>query len=149
MSSRTLPEGERSEERAEDLGATSGRSLAVVEQLRRALETNKKLHRRCQLAERATKDNVEQCIRSDVSFGRMLANWAATSYREALLQVRAESQQLVGMEDPFGSGGPPMLVGANAYFALVEALDELSQAEARAELQPRHRNSGGDQKVQT
>jgi hypothetical protein len=55
--------------------------------------------------------------------------------REVMLSVRVESQQAAG-RDPFGSQGPPIVVGANAYFALVEALDNISQDEARAALTP-------------
>jgi hypothetical protein len=41
---------------------------------------------------------------------------------EAAQWAREESQQLVGMDDPFGSQGPPILIGANAWFALAEAV---------------------------
>jgi hypothetical protein len=41
---------------------------------------------------------------------------------EAAEWVVEESQQLVGMDDPFGSQGPPILVGANAWFALQDAV---------------------------
>lgn len=54
--------------------------------------------------------------------------------REAALQVRINSQQ-GAYPDPYGSQGPAIVVGADAYFGLVAALGEISQAEARAALE--------------
>ncbi len=54
---------------------------------------------------------------------------------DAMLWVRADSQQ-EGRADPFGSQGPAITVGGNAYEALVAALGHISQEEARAALAP-------------
>ena len=41
-------------------------------------DTVRRLNRRCQKAEAAAGQNVDDCRRAGVSFGRILANWAAT-----------------------------------------------------------------------
>ena len=39
--------------------------------------TVRRLNRRCQQAEKAAQENLEDCKRAGVSMGRSLANWAA------------------------------------------------------------------------
>ncbi len=65
-----------------------------------------------------------------------------TDLRRAGLSVRAESHQLTGSDDPFGSQGPPILVGANAYFCLVAALGNPTQQEARRAIRGRTVDTG-------
>ena len=56
----------------------------AIKQLATAKETNRKLHRRCQLAESAVKENIEACKRAGQSLGRRLS---AAGY----LMVEAEN----------------------------------------------------------
>ena len=58
-------------------------ALAESEKLRVEAEaTISRLNRRCQSAESAAVQNVEECRRSGVSLGRALANWAAETAEE-------------------------------------------------------------------
>ncbi|KDE14230.1 hypothetical protein [Rhodococcus aetherivorans] len=54
-----------------------------------ARATNTRLNRRCQLAEKAARENIDACKRAGMSFGRSLANYAALLYREDLERAQA------------------------------------------------------------
>ncbi len=77
----------------------------------------------------ALKQRYDDCL----TVTRALAAVAAREQRlrEAALWVRGDSQQ-DGRDDPFGSQGPAITVGGNAYEALVAALDHITQDAARA-----------------
>lgn len=59
---------------------------------------------------------------------------STAALRLAALRVRDESKQTDVVPDPFGSQGPAILVGVDAYFELVTALGDISQEAARREL---------------
>jgi len=57
----------------------------LVEYVRRLQQTNRRLNRRCQHAESAARQTLEQQRRAGPSFGRALANWG---YAQAMERVR-------------------------------------------------------------
>lgn len=82
----------------EELGpvVTAEEYHTVCRQLRTAIAeneqfraTNQHLHRRCQLAEKAARENVERCQRAGVSLGRSLANWALQDLRRRISEQLA------------------------------------------------------------
>ena len=61
---------------------------SVRARLAKALEKNTELNRRAQKAESAARETVEENRRKGQSFGRGLANWAATDYERRLKEVQ-------------------------------------------------------------
>lgn len=56
--------------------------------------TVERLNRRCQAAEKAALQNVEECRKKGVSLGRGLANWAGTKFRRDLEEANRKIRDL-------------------------------------------------------
>jgi hypothetical protein len=74
-------------------------------QLASAREKIGELNRRCQAAESAAKQTIEQARRAGGSFGRMLANYAARLYERERDEARADAVRAA----MYGTGLPPEL----------------------------------------
>jgi hypothetical protein len=61
----------------------------INRELDQARTSNRALHRRCQKAESAARQTVEQCRCQGVSLGRSLANAQCSNYQDALERIRA------------------------------------------------------------
>lgn len=68
--------------------------VALGEELLRARTKISELNRRCQAAEKAAGDTLEKARRSDGSFGRSLANYAARLYERERDEARFVALQL-------------------------------------------------------
>ena len=90
--------------------------------------TNARLNLRCQKAESAARENVEACRRAGVSFGRGLANWAATDYRRKLDAIDRGTQLPTGWPD----GPLDEVLGELVAAVFVQHADEHAEVAARS-----------------
>lgn len=77
----------------EDVGVKEYVGLLKA-QLDTARETNRKLHRRCQLAESAVKENIDECKRKGQSLGRRLAGAGYAMIEADVATTKAENERL-------------------------------------------------------
>ncbi|WP_182359529.1 hypothetical protein [Tomitella gaofuii] len=80
--------GDEGEANAAFIAAAPALVRDLMAALQAARATNTRLNKRCQLADRALAEKVSE--HAGRSFGRGLANWAATKYREERDEARAE-----------------------------------------------------------
>ena len=66
-------------------------------------DTNRRLNKRCQLAECAANDNIEKCKRAGVSFGRSLANYGCAKWGEENDKLKKEYWEASKMVDKITS----------------------------------------------
>ena len=67
---------------------------------KRLRETNRKLNRRCQLAEKVADDNIEKCKRAGVSFGRALSNYGYLKQQEEIADLNEQLRELLIDAEP-------------------------------------------------
>ena len=83
----------------EDVGVKEYVGLLKA-QLDTARETNRKLHRRCQLAESAVKENIDECKRKGQSLGRRLAGAGYAMIEADVATTKAENERLKDFARP-------------------------------------------------
>jgi multidrug resistance efflux pump len=77
-----------------DLKAAEARAERAEAQLARQNETNRRLHTRCQIAEKAARDNVDACMRKGVSLSRGLSHFAYLKAEERAKESQTEIARL-------------------------------------------------------
>lgn len=73
--------------------------LDAIDKLKK---TNRKLNRRCQFAESVANENVEKCKKARISFGRMLANYAAIQAIDENAKLKKELEHTYSHESVRG-----------------------------------------------
>lgn len=77
-----------------DLKAAEARAERAEAQLARQNETNRRIHTRCQIAEKAARDNVDACMRKGVSLSRGLSHFAYLKAEERAKESQTEIARL-------------------------------------------------------
>lgn len=100
----------------------------LLDALEQSRATNQRLNLRCQEAESVARENVEACRRAGTSFGRGLANWAATDYRRKLDAIERGTQ----LPDGWPDGPLDEVLGELVAAVFTQFADERAQVAARS-----------------
>jgi len=74
--------------------ALAHEAARLREQVARQNETNRRIHTRCQIAEKAARDNVDACMRKGVSLSRGLSHFAYLKAEERAKESQTEIARL-------------------------------------------------------